>query len=198
MNSISLKDFYFLNPEINTQCSNLILDVAYCVQPIGNIQTYSGYPTTTNFITLTSNTYTTTTFTAPPKLPLPSATSTSLLPHASGTVANCFVYKNYRDIPAIVDQSQSGNLALFTNFINTCDYIRSTWAVALEDLITWNPSLNAVNCTMQPGFSYCVLQDENYKPCKHRPLEFAIVFQRYPTNSLIRLQPLHVPMHEPG
>ncbi|KAJ0286203.1 hypothetical protein COL940_003132 [Colletotrichum noveboracense] len=42
--SISLADFYFLNPEINsTSCNNLYLDYSYCVQPVGDISTYAGY-----------------------------------------------------------------------------------------------------------------------------------------------------------
>lgn len=161
VNSISLTDFYFLNPEINTQCSNLVLGVAYCVQPVGDIQTYSGYPKTTNYITLTSNTYTTTTSSSPPKLPLPSATSTSLLPHASGTLSNCYIYKNYRDIPAIIDQSQSDTLATFTDFVNTCGYVTTSCSVSQDNLIKWNPSLDAKNCTLKPGFSYCVLQSKD-------------------------------------
>lgn len=42
-NSISLTDFYFLNPEVNSTCGNLLLGSAYCVQAVGNIVTYSGY-----------------------------------------------------------------------------------------------------------------------------------------------------------
>ncbi|KAF9736405.1 LysM domain-containing protein [Paraphaeosphaeria minitans] len=170
-NSISLKDFYFLNPEIDSQCSNLVLGVSYCVQAVGDIQTYPGYPVTSRYITLTSNTFATTTSSAQVKLPLPSRTATSLLPHASGTTENCFAYKNYREIPAIVDQSQGTDLALYTSFINSCDYTRSTWSVTLEDLVAWNPSLDKNNCTMKPGFSYCVLKDENYKPSKQHALK---------------------------
>ncbi|KAI4756385.1 hypothetical protein E4T52_11517 [Aureobasidium sp. EXF-3400] len=41
---ISLKDFYFLNPEINsTTCSNLLLGYSYCVAPVGDISLYPGY-----------------------------------------------------------------------------------------------------------------------------------------------------------
>ena len=40
---ISLPDFYFLNPEINSTCGNLFLGYSYCVQAVGNINTYPGY-----------------------------------------------------------------------------------------------------------------------------------------------------------
>lgn len=42
--SISLGDFYFLNPEINaTTCANLDLGESYCVAAVGNIASYPGY-----------------------------------------------------------------------------------------------------------------------------------------------------------
>lgn len=42
--NISLLDFYFLNPEINTtDCNNLLLGESYCVAPVGSISTYPGY-----------------------------------------------------------------------------------------------------------------------------------------------------------
>lgn len=40
---ISLPNFYFLNPEINSTCGNLFLGYSYCVQAVGNINSYPGY-----------------------------------------------------------------------------------------------------------------------------------------------------------
>ena len=41
---ISLLDFYFLNPGVNsTTCNNLLLGIAYCVAPVGDIAGYPGY-----------------------------------------------------------------------------------------------------------------------------------------------------------
>ncbi|OJJ96018.1 hypothetical protein ASPACDRAFT_64009 [Aspergillus aculeatus ATCC 16872] len=51
-NSVSLMDFYFLNPEINADCTNLELGEAYCIAAVGDISTYSGYPITTPWITV--------------------------------------------------------------------------------------------------------------------------------------------------
>ncbi|KAF2440385.1 carbohydrate-binding module family 50 protein [Karstenula rhodostoma CBS 690.94] len=37
--------------------------------------------------------------------------------------------------------------------------------VSMEDLLDWNPSFDPSNCTMQPGFSYCVYsEDQHHKP----------------------------------
>ncbi|KAH8692485.1 hypothetical protein GQ44DRAFT_765329 [Phaeosphaeriaceae sp. PMI808] len=163
-NGISLQDFYFLNPTVNNStCNNLILGVYYCVLPIGDITTYPNYPKTTNFITMTSNTFTTTVSTSPPEIPLPTPVETSQLPHASGTINNCFAYKNYREVPPIVDQSQSSEVALYTDFVNSCGYLTILWETTIDDLVKWNPSLNKDNCIMQAGFSYCVLESEDYR-----------------------------------
>jgi hypothetical protein len=40
---ISLSNFYFLNPMINSTCGNLWLNTYYCVEAVGNIATYPGY-----------------------------------------------------------------------------------------------------------------------------------------------------------
>lgn len=40
---ISLTDFYFLNPMVNSTCGNLWTDTYYCVEAVGNIATYLGY-----------------------------------------------------------------------------------------------------------------------------------------------------------
>jgi LysM repeat protein len=42
-NGISLSDFYFLNAGINSECTNLFAQESYCILPVGNIATYSGY-----------------------------------------------------------------------------------------------------------------------------------------------------------
>ncbi|KAF2856399.1 carbohydrate-binding module family 50 protein [Plenodomus tracheiphilus IPT5] len=41
---VSLEDFVFLNPSINSNCTNLLLGISYCVEPVGDINTYSGRP----------------------------------------------------------------------------------------------------------------------------------------------------------
>lgn len=35
-NGISVADFVFLNPSINANCTNLLAEVAYCVEPVGD------------------------------------------------------------------------------------------------------------------------------------------------------------------
>lgn len=33
---ISLSDFIFLNPSVNENCTNLLRDISYCVEPVGD------------------------------------------------------------------------------------------------------------------------------------------------------------------
>lgn len=102
---------------------------------VGNIETYSGYTTTTAA----------TTFTRPVTItdfvPSPVQTAT-LQPKASGTVSDCYVYENAFDAT-----SKLKNLSV----ANSC----SSWAhfanVTIEQLLEWNPSLSANNCVLQAG-----------------------------------------------
>lgn len=55
---IALKDFLFLNPEVNANCTNLWLDYNYCVVPVGDISTYPGYGGATSTFTITPETST--------------------------------------------------------------------------------------------------------------------------------------------
>jgi hypothetical protein len=143
-NSISLPDFYFLNPEVDHNCTNLDLDVAYCVEPVGDISTYPGYTVTTSapWITVPPATFSS----VNTAIPTPSSDpgyvyTTSLLPTASGTVDGCNVYQNYDN----ADESD-------------CSYVAFANQVTTDELLQWNPSLssNLSNCDLQLGYSYCV------------------------------------------
>ncbi|PNP85446.1 hypothetical protein FNYG_01275 [Fusarium nygamai] len=89
--SITRKDLLFLNPELFDNCTNLLADVYYCVQPVGYISTYPGYNGSS---------------TQPPIQPV-SATSipfqnpfeqkdnksdSQLIPLANGTRRDCYKY----------------------------------------------------------------------------------------------------------
>ncbi|KAI9926030.1 hypothetical protein MW887_004489 [Aspergillus wentii] len=57
---ISMTDLRFLNPQLDSDCRHLWVNNSYCVQPVGNIKTYSGYSSfvanTTTKLTSFSNT----------------------------------------------------------------------------------------------------------------------------------------------
>jgi hypothetical protein len=145
-NYLSLSDFYFLNSEINEDCTNLDLGVAYCVEPVGNIATYSGYKKTGGpIITVPPATFASVNTAIPSNSGDPGyIATTSLLPQASGTVKGCKTYRNYDN----------------TNDLNDCSYIAYAYDVTTNQLLAWNPSLspNLSTYDFQTGYSYCVLQ----------------------------------------
>jgi LysM repeat protein len=140
---ISVDDFYFLNPQVDHQCSNLWLETSYCVSPVGNVATYANYPTSTPATVFPKPTPPPTTSYAP--IPTPALSAT-----AEGTISGCQLYRNAYDesISDVFDLSK----------INSCKLWAAKTDVSVEDLLAWNPSLSATNCMLQPGKSYCILR----------------------------------------
>ncbi|KAG9668275.1 hypothetical protein KCU99_g6485, partial [Aureobasidium melanogenum] len=144
-NGITLQDFYFLNPEINSQCTNLLLNISYCVQPVGDISSYANYTASggvAQSITVPPNTFS--------SVNTAIATSTAVagfdyqytwLPQAPGTSDDCAWYANY---------SSSG--------LMDCTDVAEEYAITTDQLLSWNPSLSSDlgNCSLQSGYSYCV------------------------------------------
>ncbi|TLD08606.1 uncharacterized protein PgNI_07373 [Pyricularia grisea] len=138
---ITLDDFYFLNPQVDSSCSNLWLGYAYCVAAVGDIQTYPGYPVTAPA----------TSFTRPPAEPEP--TSTFELPppgpRASGTIEDCFFYEDAWPFEFVAENPGW----------NSCERWAKYGGVTVEELVAWNPSLEGVECELKSGFSYCVQKE---------------------------------------
>jgi hypothetical protein len=162
--SISLADFYFLNPFVNSNCTNLWLNTAYCVQAVGTITTYPGYPTTTAAdrpYTLTSETFTTETWAT---VPSPTPTDSPIVfTTAAGTWTNC---SNYVDVPpkdTFVDQryEATDRQVNMPDDYYYCNLTVNAWRVSLDSFLDWNPSLVAANasgnCTLLPNNRYCAL-----------------------------------------
>ncbi|CAG8067040.1 unnamed protein product [Penicillium salamii] len=146
--SISLTDFYFLNPEIDANCTNLELDEAYCVKPVGSITSYPNYTATGVLpITVTPVTFTYVNTNVPSATSDPGyvVTGTALLPTASGTIPDCYDYENP------------------SNYTSQCVQMASDYGISMSQLVSWNPSLvnNASTCTLDMASSYCILRYEN-------------------------------------
>ena len=144
-NFLSLSDFYFLNPEINANCTNLDLGIAYCVEPVGNIQTYPGYTMTSGAPSITVPPVTFTSINTDITTPTPVAGYNympSYLPTAPGTLSGCFDYVNYN-----------------SSLTNDCTDVAADYQITTAELLSRNPSLssNLSTCSLQPGYSYCVL-----------------------------------------
>lgn len=136
--SISLDDFYFLNPQVDNKCTNLWTKTSYCVKAVGNIGTYTEYPTPTASIP----------FTHPPTLgtfvPSP-VDGPALKPTAPGTMENCFYYES--------DFIDSLNLENIPD-ANSCESWALSAKVTVRNLLEWNPSLSRDSCELQSEFSY--------------------------------------------
>ncbi|KAF2460035.1 hypothetical protein BDY21DRAFT_419731 [Lineolata rhizophorae] len=166
---IPLDDFYFLNPEINANCTNLLLGEAYCVAPVGSISTYTNYtggsPVTgdcTGAFGPSSCYNDMATLTDVPFIepnatwgPIATGSSSSWVsptpePTAPGTISGCKLYAEYEEASnADIEAS-----------INTCRSVASFYGSTVELLLEWNPSLSEDDCNLEKGSSYCVRKDE--------------------------------------
>ncbi|KAJ5175095.1 uncharacterized protein N7482_000972 [Penicillium canariense] len=89
--SISRNNLLFLNPELFQNCTNLLADTYYCVQPVGYIATYSGYRESSTSTVPFDETSSTSLPSQPPMIEL-SATGTGVTtpyPVQTGMVATC-------------------------------------------------------------------------------------------------------------
>ncbi|EFX06453.1 peptidoglycan-binding protein [Grosmannia clavigera kw1407] len=126
---ISLSDFYFLNPQVDSSCDNLWAKTSDSSRNQFHPSSYID-------------------FNYPPPYVGP-----TLNPTAPGTIEGCYYYWN-TFVPGLFVQDDDDI------DINSC--LAWTWGaeVLLSDLLAWNPSLNASNCFMEQGYSYCVQKDE--------------------------------------
>ncbi|CAF9933065.1 MAG: hypothetical protein HETSPECPRED_008521 [Heterodermia speciosa] len=145
---ITMADFVFLNPSINANCTNLFADESYCVQAVGDIDTYSGRvgystpaptqgPITAHYADLPDATYASSTSTATPT------------PYADGTRTDCNNYFN----GDIFQGSIAG-----TNWNSKCELAANSYDVDLSDFGTWNTGLGNVTspgCSFTAGVQYC-------------------------------------------
>ncbi|KAL8693835.1 MAG: hypothetical protein Q9224_003679 [Gallowayella concinna] len=141
---ITMDDFIFLNPSINSNCTNLLADESYCVQAVGDINTYSGRagyssPTATQgSITGKYNDLPDATYVSP-------TVSPTSIPLASGTRADCNDYFN-----GDVFQNDIAG----TNWNSKCDLAAATFDVNLLDFGTWNTgssSSHHLDCPANSG-----------------------------------------------
>ncbi|PYI25219.1 hypothetical protein BP00DRAFT_469767 [Aspergillus indologenus CBS 114.80] len=155
-NGISTDEFLFLNPEVWSNCTNLWVYYAYCVEAVGDVATYSGWTQTVTTTVFTKPASTTTTWTAGP---------TYTMPHAPGTETDCAVYRDPYNAATNPMKSLGINTDFLSNFasnFSTCSFYADFFQVTVDEIVGWNPSLNADNCTLDAAYSYCVLISNDF------------------------------------
>lgn len=147
---ISLADLLFLNAGINTNCTNLFAEESYCVQAVGDINTYPGRP---GYMSVTIDP--SATFTGVPFAQLPNATASPYsrlytpLSTATGTRDDCVQYFAGDDYQVNVTGS---------TFASPCVLAATVYNVDLDSFASWNAGLGDVtspSCAFQKGVSYC-------------------------------------------
>jgi hypothetical protein len=78
------------------------------------------------------------------------------LPLAPGTIADCYMYRNQQERADTRSMSKPGSPSRGS----FCRHVIGSYAVSLDQLVSWNPSLTAdeYECMFTPGFRYCMLR----------------------------------------
>ncbi|KAI0350482.1 hypothetical protein OH77DRAFT_1069072 [Trametes cingulata] len=146
--------FYALNPNVNSDCSNLLAGFEYCVAVFGNATSTSVFTVTTTGVSLLSivdgdfpavtgtiiatGNITVTPVTATPQQSYPS-TSPPAPTIAPGTLGEDSCLQYYTVQPG-----------------DTCLGIETIFSLRDVEFRTWNPEIDANCANIQVGLSYCV------------------------------------------
>ncbi|TFK91429.1 carbohydrate-binding module family 50 protein [Polyporus arcularius HHB13444] len=146
--------FYALNPNVNSDCSNLLAGFEYCVAVFGNTTSTSAFTVTTTGASLisvvdgdfpvgtgsiiASGNMTVTPVTASPQQSYPS-TAPPAPTIAPGTVGEDSCLQYYTVQPG-----------------DTCLAIETVFSLRDEEFRAWNPEIDANCANIQVGLSYCV------------------------------------------
>ncbi|EGX53232.1 hypothetical protein AOL_s00006g493 [Orbilia oligospora ATCC 24927] len=135
-NGISMEDFIFLNPMINSNCTNLWANYNYCILPVGTITTYSGHPLSIETNTAPPTTFNWDSLTTTTEGPVATG---SPMPLANGTRLDCAYYFG------------SGE------YSKSCADAAAQYGVKQEDIEQWNQALTpGETCSFAIGYQYCV------------------------------------------
>ncbi|QPG94582.1 hypothetical protein C2857_006430 [Epichloe festucae Fl1] len=148
--AISLPDFLFLNTGINSNCTNLLAAESYCVQAVGDINTYPGRPGYASFTVDPSATFTGVPFTMLPNATLTLDPRPTRLPLATGVRDDCSFYfkgDEYQYSPDV-----------FGYWNSNCEIAASNYNVDFDSFVAWNSLTTNVTdpaCVFQVGLRYC-------------------------------------------
>ncbi|TGO53518.1 hypothetical protein BOTNAR_0293g00080 [Botryotinia narcissicola] len=171
--SISLEDFYFLNPNINSNCTNIIAGESYCVEAVGSMSTYNSFqkatvtanpcpqasPFSTCLLPIDITLYPSAPYWSEGASVVGNKTIKWLDPVASDTIPTCYEYREYYSL-----NTTNATFLEIEKSISECVWVAGIEEITLANFLSWNPSLAAqdpTNCTLSPGYRYCI---QRYKP----------------------------------
>ncbi|KAH7305459.1 hypothetical protein B0I35DRAFT_381589 [Stachybotrys elegans] len=149
--AISLEDFLFLNSGINVNCTNLFAEESYCVQAVGDINTYPGRPGYVSFTLDPSAT-----FTGVPFTNLPNGTATrgargyTPAPLATGVRDDCVHY--------FLGEEYQFEAAELGYWNSNCELAARNYDADDDTFAAWNALGTNVTdpaCSFEVGRRYC-------------------------------------------
>ncbi|KAF3078890.1 hypothetical protein TWF102_003220 [Orbilia oligospora] len=151
-NGISMEDFIFLNPMINSNCTNLWAGYNYCILPVGTITTYSGHPLSIETNTAPPITYD---WDLLPTVTEPPESTATPMPLANGTRLDCAYYFGSSE------------------YSKSCSDAAAQYGVKQEEIEQWNQGLTpGSGCNFAIGYQYCVSLGDLVLPEKEEPKAF--------------------------
>ncbi|EGX87923.1 muramidase, putative [Cordyceps militaris CM01] len=148
--AISLADFLFLNTGINSNCTNLFAASSYCVQPVGDINTYLGRPGHVSFTVDPNAPFTGVPFTMLPNATMTLASRPSQAPMAAGVRDDCAFY--------FLGEEYQYNSDKFGFWNSNCEIAAAMYNVDFDSFAAWNSLKTNVTdpaCVFQVGKRYC-------------------------------------------
>lgn len=144
--SITFDQFRAMNPQVDSNCSNLWANTSYCVA------TVSGSPPLTTLPT-SSPTSKTTTTTSTTKPPTTTSTSTSRTTTSSTTSRVSTVAAPAPTQSGASTACQQWYVAQSGDY---CYLIYTNYGITFDQFRAWNPAIDAACSNLQPQYAYCV------------------------------------------
>jgi LysM repeat protein len=178
--SISLKNFYFLNPAVDNKCSNLQREVAYCVRPVGDITTYPSYDGAGSGTTAACDAAfpAATCYQDPatlPSVPFLEANATFARPTSASVTTASRTLSRTTHVPSPTAPGSRTDCLEYARYvttgdktmekaINSCSTVAQYYGVTVDQLLEWNAILKPENCGLLPRYVYCAYVEGGKSP----------------------------------
>lgn len=159
--SITFDQFRAMNPQVDSNCSNLWANTSYCVATVSGSPPLTTLPTSS----ATSKTSTTTTTKPPTTTTSSSKTSTSTTkpPTTSTSTSRTTTSSSTSRVSTVAAPAptQSGASTACQQWYvaqsgDYCYLIYTNYGITFDQFRAWNPAIDASCSNLQPQYAYCV------------------------------------------